>query len=327
MPTHPHVHQVLDEMTGELDSHLQGAAATRALRGVVERQHGVVAHRQLSDVGLGEGVIQSRLDNGSLLPVHHGVFALGHRLLSRRATWMAAVIACGPGAVLSHGSAAELWDIRRTRRSGGSPRKGILLHQTRVLEVAEITEKDGIPVTSMERVLLDISARLDDRQTERALVAADRTKALRWEELYRLIDRTPRRPGASRLRCVALAVDPNVADTVSPLEIDFLALCRLDGLPMPQVNVLAGDYLVDFLWPRERVVVETDGYTYHADRSAFERDHARTVMLEASGYVVHRATYRMLVDEPGPFLQLVRDSLRRPSDLCESSSPAISSRT
>jgi very-short-patch-repair endonuclease len=280
-----------------------------------------VAHRQLSDVGLGEGVIQSRLDNGSLLPVHRGVFALGHRVLSRRATWMAAVIACGPGAVLSHGSAAELWDIRRTggkpevtRRSGGSPRKGILLHQTGVLEAAEITEKDGIPVTSMERVLLDISARLDDRQTERALVAADRTKALRWQELYRLIDRTPRQPGAPRLRRVALAVDPNAADTVSPLEIDFLALCRLGGLPMPQVNVLAGDYLVDFLWPRERVVVETDGYTYHADRSAFERDHARTMVLEASGYVVHRATYLMLVDEPGPFLQLVRDSLRRRSD-------------
>jgi hypothetical protein len=231
---------------------------------------------------------------------------------------MAAVIACGPGAVLSHGSAAELWDIRRaggnpevTRRSGGSPRKGIRLHQTRVLEVAEITEKDGIPVTSMERALLDISARLDDKQTERALVTADRTRSLRWQELYRLIDRTPRRPGVARLRRAALAVDPVAADTVSPLEIDFLALCRRGGLPTPQVNVQVSDHLVDFLWPNERVVVETDGYAYHADRSAFERDHARTVVLEASGYIVHSATYRMLVDEPDPFLKLVRSSLRR----------------
>jgi hypothetical protein len=182
-----------------------------------------------------------------------------------------------------------------------------------MLEASEVTEKDGIPVTSMERVLLDISARLDDKQTERALVAADRTKSLRWQELYRLIDRTPRRPGVSRLRRAALAVDPVAADAVSPLEIDFLALCKLCGLPMPQVNVLAGDYLVDFLWPKERVVVETDGYAHHADRFAFERDHARTAALEAAGYLVHCATYRMLADEPDSFLALVRSSLQRRS--------------
>jgi hypothetical protein len=186
MPPTPDAHQVLDEIAGELDAHPSGMAATLALREVAEGQHGVVAHRQLSDLGLGDGLIQSRIENGTLIPIHRGVFALGHRVLSRRARWMAAVIACGPGAVLSHGSAAELWDVRRTgwqpevtRRSGGSPRKGISLHQTRVLEDAEITEKNGIPVTSVERTLLDMSARLDDKQVQRALVAADRTGILR----------------------------------------------------------------------------------------------------------------------------------------------------
>jgi hypothetical protein len=319
MPPTPDAHQVLDEIAGELDAHPPGVAATLALRETAERQHGVVAHRQLSDMGLGDGLIQSRIDNGTLIPIHHGVFALGHRVLSRRARWMAAVIACGPGAALSHGSAAELWDVRRagwqpevTRRSGGSPRRGIRLHQTRMLEDAEITEKDGIPVTSIERTLLDMSARLDGRQAERALVAADRTGALRWDELSRLIERTPRRPGVPRLRRAALAVDPAAVHAISPLEVDFLSLCRQAGLPSPQVNVLVESYLVDFLWPLERVVVETDGYAYHADRPAFERDHVRTAKLEACGYAVHRATYRMLTEEPNPFFQLLRNSLRHP---------------
>ena len=185
------------------------------------------------------------------------------------------------------------------------------MHQTRMLEDAEIAEKDRIPVTSIERTLLDLAVRLDDKQAERALVAADRTGKLRWQELDRLIARTPRRPGAPRLRRAMLAVDPAAVHAMSPLEIDFLTLCKREALPPPQVNVWAEGFLVDFLWPLERVVVETDGYTYHAGQPAFERDHVRTARLEARGYAVHRATYRMLTDEPELFIELVRGSLRR----------------
>ena len=250
---------------------------------------------------------------------------------------MAAVLACGPGALLSHASAGELWDIRRTdwtpevtRRSGGSPRLGISLHQTSVLDDEEVSEKDGIPVTSVERTLLDLAGRLNARQLERAVVAADRTGAIRWPELMRLVARTPRRRGAGRLRRVAMGVDPRAADTASPLEVDFLALCREAELPLPQVNVLVEGHIVDFLWPTERVVVETDGYAFHADRPAFERDHGYTVDLEAAGYRVHRATYRMLARDPDRFMHLVRQTLRRrrrSSFPRKSSSPAISSRT
>jgi Protein of unknown function (DUF559) len=310
-------HQVLDEIARELDAR----QATQAIRELAERQHGVVAHRQLSALGLGKGRIQHRIENGSLIPIHQGVFTLGRRVLGRRAQWMAAVLGCGRGAVLSHTSAAELWDIRRagwmpevTRRSGGTTRAGIRLHQTRVLEDAEIVERDRIPTTSLERTLLDMAGRLDRRQVEHALVAADRTGALRWPELFRLIERTPRRPGAARLKRVGLALDPRAAQTLSSLEVDFLSLCGRAGLPLPQVNALAEGYMVDFLWPAERVIVETDGYAYHANRSAFERDRMRTVTLEAAGYVVHRATYRMLADNPAAFLALVRGSLQRRGD-------------
>ena len=263
--------------------------------------------------------MRGRVVSGSLIPVYEGVFAVGHQQLSKQGRWMAAVLATGPRSVLSHASAAELWSIRRshgmpevTRRSGGTTRPGVRLHQTRILERAEITVEAGIPVTSVERTLLDVAMGLDESRLERAVVAADRTGRLRWPELERLLDRTPRRRGAGRLRRVARRISPYAAEAKSPLEVDFLALCRNANLPEPQVNVLAAGYLVDFLWPAQRVVVETDGYRYHADRLAFERDRERTVALMAAGYEVHRATYAMLKRDPASFIALVRSSLTTP---------------
>jgi Protein of unknown function (DUF559) len=185
------------------------------------------------------------------------------------------------------------------------------LHQTRILEPTEVVIEAGIPVTSIERTLLDIAKGLDDRRLERALVAADRTGRLRWTELDRLLRRTPLRPGAGRLRRIAGRVSPHAIDAKSPPEVDFLALCREAALPEPAVNVWADGYLVDFLWPAERVVVETDSYTYHGDRIAFETDRERTVALTAAGYEVHRATRMMLERAPASFLEVVRSSLSR----------------
>lgn len=287
-----------------------------AIRGIAERQHGVVGHRQLTELGLSDGLIQGRLESGQLIPVHHGVFALGHLVLGKNGERMAAVIACGPGAVLSHESAGELWgfDISYgppevTRRSGGSPRDGIRVHQTRILEDSEVTTQVEIPVTSVERTLLDLAERRDARRLERTLVAADRAGLIVWSELWRLLERTPRRPGAGRLRRVALEVDPQAVNAASALEVDFLAICRQAGIPRPRTNVLVEGLRVDFFWPSQKVVVETDGYAYHRDRPAFERDHERDLRLEATGFRVHRATYRMLATDPDPFLCLLRRSL------------------
>lgn len=300
------------------------AEVTRLIRRLAEGQHGVVARRQLVEHGLSAELIKGRLRVGLLIPIHVGVFALGHSLIGREGRWMAAVLAFGPSAVLSHSSAAELWSISRsrgfpevTRRSGGSKRAGLRLHQTRVLEPVDVTVEAGIPVTSVERTLLDLAGRFDDRQLERAVVDADRTGRLRWPRLRLLLDRTPLRPGAGRLRRVASRISPRAIDAKSPTEVDFLALCREAGLPEPAINVLIGKYLVDFLWSAERLIVETDTYSYHGDPLAFEHDHERTVALVAAGYEVHRATRRMLDRAPAPFLQLVRDSLahRRASRL------------
>jgi Protein of unknown function (DUF559)/Transcriptional regulator, AbiEi antitoxin len=299
---------------------ISGAAATRHIRELAERQHGVVARRQLLAAGLDGGLIDERLSSGRLTLVHRGVYAVGHRRKDLRERWMAAVLACGDRAALSHSSAAHLWDLRGsrgcvevTRASGGTSRRGIFLHQAR-LRGADVTREAGIMVTTIERTLLDLAARLDLRQIERAVVAADRTGRLRWGDLGRVLAEGRCRPGVGRLRMVAGAVDPGARDVRSPLEVDFLALCREAGLPTPAVNVLLEGRLVDFVWPAERVVVETDGYAYHGDRLSFERDHETTVALSAAGYDVLRATYRMLDADPGRFLDLVRRSLRRAGD-------------
>jgi len=290
--------------------------ATTAIRELAERQHGVVARRQLFELGVGKGLIQHRIETDRLLPLHQGVFAVGHRRVGLRGEWMAAVLACGPGALLSYGSAAHLWGIRGSRGaievsrvSGHRRPHGVRLHQPKSLPVEDVTEKAGIPVTSLERTLADVAGRFYEREMERMLVEADRSGQLSWPTLHAVLDRPGGRKGIGRLRRVAREVDPRALDTLSPTEVDFLALCRKARLPLPQVNVLVDGRLVDFFWPDIRLIVETDSYSYHGDRPAFERDHESTISLTAAGYKVLRTTHRMLERDPTPFMHLVREAL------------------
>lgn len=155
-----------------------------------------------------------------------------------------------------------------------------------------------------------MASRLDERQLEHALVEADRSRRLRWSELWRVVTEHGRgRRGARKLKRVMLRSDPRFAEAASPSEVDLLILCRNEGLKLPQVNVLVEGKQVDLYWPKERLVVEADTYDFHGDRPAFERDHRSTVNLELAGYRVLRTTYRMLRDDPGPFMALVRNAL------------------
>jgi hypothetical protein len=174
----------------------------------------------------------------------------------------------------------------------------------------DVTGEAGIPVTSIERTIMNLSGRLDDRQLERLIVDAERSGRLDWGELQRVIEEGNGRRGLRRLRRVAARVDPRAADAVSPLEIDFFSLCQKAGLPLPQVNVLVEGHLADFFWPAAKLIVETDGYAYHKDRAAFERDREVTVALTAAGYKVLRTTYRMLKRDPTSLLALVAKSLQ-----------------
>ena len=174
------------------------------------------------------------------------------------------------------------------------------------------TIESGIPVTTVERTLLDIAGGLDGQQLERALVAADRSHRLRWPELERVIAEGSGRPGIGRLRKVAEAVDPRAAETRSALEVDFLGLCRYFDISLPQVNVLVAGNLVDFLWRDRRFVVETDGYLYHRGEAAFQDDHSRDLELMRLGYEVLRLSERQLEAESRRVAEVLAARLDRP---------------
>lgn len=231
---------------------------------------------------------------------------------------MAAALACGRGAVLSHFSAGQLWGlcgsygpVEVLRRSGGAMHRGIRLHQTRRLEPYEVTVENAIPVASIERVLLDLAGRTDTRRLERMFVQAFKSGGLSWARLDRVLGRRRGCRGVGRLRQISAEVAPGALETRSVAEVDFLALCRHASIPTPSVNVLAVGHLVDFLWPAQKVVVETDSWRYHSDGLAFERDHQTDVDLLAAGYDVHRATCKMLERNPDPFLTNVRRAIQK----------------
>jgi hypothetical protein len=286
---------------------------------LAERQQGVFSTWQLLQAGVAVDTIQSRRDGGLLVPVFQGVYALGHQSLGRDARWMAAVLACGPGAVLSHFSAGQLWGmcgsrgpIEVLRQSGGFHPKGhhgVQLHQTRRLEPCEVTVERGIPVAVMERVLLDLAGRTDAKRLERAFVQAYKRNDFSWPRLSRIVTRRRGCKGVGKLRRIAFEVDPEALETKSVSEVDFLALWREVSLLTPSVNVLVDGHLVDFLWSEQKVVVETDSWSFHGDPLAFEKDHQRDVELTAAGYDVHRTTAKMLARDPEPFLRNVRRAL------------------
>lgn len=276
----------------------------RELATLAQRQHGVIARRQLTALGIGDGAIKSRLQLGQLHRIHRGVYSVGHRRLSMHGTWLAAVLACGEGAVLSHRSGAALWGLMRTRRGpvdvtsspGRRGRKGIRPHEGR-LHPGDRSERAGIPVTSLPRTLLDLAEVLDKEGLRQAFEEADRLKLLRMPELERVCSRAGRRGLVALRRLIDAAHEPVM--TRSPLEDRFAKFCRkhLADLPAPLTNVSILDHEVDAYWPAQRLVVELDGFGYHGHRAAFERDRARDAAIHAEGYRVIRLTHRQLETE------------------------------
>jgi very-short-patch-repair endonuclease len=236
---------------------------------------------------------------GRLHRVHRGVYAVGHKRLTFEGRCKAAVLACGPEAALSHRAAAGLWgilalpsgvlDVTVPRRGGRRRRKGIRLHRSTTLHPAQTTLLAGIPVTTPARTLADL---------RRCATPDEHEGARRRAELrgHRLGDQARAEPDRTR----------------TELERRFLALCRRDGLPTPEVNVPIGGYVVDFLWRDAGLVVETDGYRFHGGRAAFEYDYRRQARLVAAGFDVLRFTWRQVVDEPEEVLAAVRARLDLP---------------
>lgn len=272
-----------------------------AIAALARVQHGVISRAQLASLGLSPAAIKTRVRAGRLHRLHRGVYAVGHTRLSRSGRFMAAVLACGEGAVLSHRSAAALWglygeapvrvDVTRTT-TGGRAHSGIAIHRTRRLADHERTTKDGIPVTTVARTLLDLA---DAVPVEGAVARADRAELLDLDAVHRAIAGNPGRRGATRL---LEALDAPIL-TRSELEDAFVALVRKAGIPEPQVNTRVAGLEVDFHWPDHKLVVEADGHRYHRGVARQERDRQREAILARAGVRTHRFTHRQIVRGPG----------------------------
>jgi very-short-patch-repair endonuclease len=278
-------------------------------------QHGVVAMRQLRDLGLGSDAVEYRVKSGRLHRVHHGVYAVGHRKLTREGHWMAAVLAYGPDALLSHRSAAALWGIWQstskihiTVPSTRRHRHGVRAHRAD-LRPEDRATRDGIPVTSLARTILDLAAELSQDHMTRVIENADRAQLLDLRAVERGMA-AAKRPGRKALRAV-LADYRGAQDTRSDLERDFLSLVKRARLPAPSVNSLVADVLVDACWPGWKLVVELDSRGFHTSPRAFERDRVRDATLQRAGFRVLRVTRKRLDREPQAVLEDVL-ALRQP---------------
>jgi very-short-patch-repair endonuclease len=250
-----------------------------------------------------------RLKVGRLHGLHRGVYAVGHASVTQQGRWMAAVLFCGPGAVLSHRSAAALWGIRP--HSSGAievtvPRKsrsrgGIHRHFA-VLPADEVTVERGIPVTTVPRTIFDFALVASIDAVENALRQSEYLRLHDRLSLPDLLERYPRHRGSKAIRACLANRAETPGRTRSWLEERFLPFLREHGLPLPQLNAwleVGGRwYQVDCLWTRQRVVVELDGFAAHGTRIAFREDRARDRRLRVAGYGVTRIAPEQLVDEP-----------------------------
>jgi very-short-patch-repair endonuclease len=300
------------------DGFLRSRGDDRWLAKLADEQYGVVGRRQLLERGLTDEAIEVRLRAGRLHRLHAGVYAVGHRMTSRKGQWVAAVLASGPEAALSHWSAAAFWMIRPNSRSIidiTTPQKsrswdGIRRHH-KALPTDEVTVEEGIPVTAVPRTILNLAA------TESADFVGNLLRESEYRQLrdrlslWDLVERYPGKRGVRKVRTALerLREEPS-GRRRSRLEERFAPFLRLHRLPQPRFNdwVFLGGrrFQVDCHWPGIGQIVELDGWEGHGTRTAFREDRVRDRALRVAGYSVTRLTWNQLDDEP----ELIASDLR-----------------
>jgi hypothetical protein len=263
-----------------------------AIAALAEAQYGVVTRDQLRDRGLTDGAVDRRVRSRRLHRLYRGVYAVGHRVLTVEGRWMAAALAAGPGAALSHASAAAAWDLRRPggvidvsvpTRGGRTGRQGMRLHRRGALTLADVTTLRGIPVTTPARTIVDLSHELKGRPLEHLIDLADQRGLVDFDHL--------RAANSASLQAVLQRYSP--APTRSELEERFLRLCDAHTIPRPKTNLIEG-FEVDFVWRDRRLIVEVDGSAFHRSPSAFENDRERDVILSTKRWRVLRFTWTQI---------------------------------
>lgn len=297
-----------------------GVRREREIAALAERQHGVVAQRQLIALGLSQNTIERRLESWRLRLVHREVYAVGHSRLSQQGRWLAAVLAYGEGALLSHRSAAALWGLARpptaaidvtapAGRQGIRRREKLWIHRGR-LDPEDRAVRAKIPVTTVARTLFDLAEFVGLKRLESAWEEADRLNLLQLRAVEAVCERGYGRRALRPIRrLLAEARAPQI--TRSPLEDDFAGFCREHRLPMPSFNTTVLGFEVDALWPEQRLAAELDSWEFHSHRAAFELDRIRDTALQVAGYRTIRITHRRLRNEAPALTSELRALLGR----------------
>jgi very-short-patch-repair endonuclease len=294
------------------------APETQQAWALVKRQHGVISRRQLLALGFTPDAIKHRLSIGRLHPVRRGVFVVGRPSLTPHGRWVAALLACGGGAVLSHTSAAALWRIGSEDRSlievsilspSDRRRPGICIHRRPALDAErDLTREYGIPVTTPVQTLIDMALRLDRAGVERMINEADKYNLAHPPGLRRALDARAGEPGVAKLRFI---LDRRTFRlTKEELERRFLPLARKAGLPTPFTGQWVNEFEVDFYWPDLGLVVETDGLRYHRTPAEQARDRLRDQTHTAAGLTPLRFTHEQVRYEPEHVLAVLTATAR-----------------
>jgi hypothetical protein len=275
----------------------------RVIAQVATRQQRNVTRRQALAAGWDDDAISYRLKCGRLYRSHPGVYTVGAPPVTPEEHAMAAVLACGDRAALSHGSALALWGIwRRWDRpfevtvTGDRRPKGISVHRTAKLDRRDTTRHRGIPVTTLARTLLDVAPRMTPKSLTRAVNTGRQNGHVHLDALAEAIRRHPGHRGAAKLRSVLGHAGDR--PTRSGFEDDFLEFCRRFGLPMPRVNTIVAGHEVDALFVEERVIVELDSWRFHSSRRSFEEDRKRDADTLMADHVTIRLTDDRFADQP-----------------------------
>jgi very-short-patch-repair endonuclease len=274
---------------------------------IAGRQDNLITWEQLVRIGVGRRAVARRVENGRWQRIHKTVYLIGPAPPTLSAKARAAVFTCGDSAVLSHRTAAVMWRllpippepelhvIVAGRNPGVKP--GIHIHRVAELQQDERALRNGIPLTTPARTVCDLAATEPLRHVESALAEARIHRLATDRQIHAVIQRAPTRPGAPIIRTL-LEQEDDSGYTRSKAERLLRDLIAKANLERPLFNEPLLGFVVDALWPQQRLIVEVDGYTYHSHRAAFERDRARDQQLIAAGYRVIRITWIQLRDRP-----------------------------
>jgi len=287
----------------------------RRIGWIAGEQYGVISLDQLAAAGLSPRAARDRVASGRLVRVHRGVFAVGHGAVSVNGRRLAAVLACGDGAALSHRSAAALWGLRpwsgrldvSIPSQAGRAVEGIRIRRCRSLIPGDVTEVDEIPCTTVARTLLDLAASGDRPGLIASITRAEELKVYDGTEVQEVLARARGKRGARLLRTVLAGWSDD--RTRSHFERELLTFLRRHALPEPEVNawitVESRTIQPDFMWPKQRVILETDGYATHGTRKAFSDDRRRDQLLTRNGWTPLRAAYRQMDRDLAQTLRLL----------------------